>query len=140
MLGVNAGLEFQPPVIQRQHDVGRYDIDVVPLRNETIRDLFDGQRCRLLQQPGQHALMLRRQVLDEQECHSRARGQLGEQFAERLEPTGRRADTHDRGACARLDLSRSGPGHVLVRFIRHTGISSRFRSPRAVRVPAAPRR
>jgi hypothetical protein len=76
--------------------IGRNHINVIGLDPEIVGDLMDRHRSGPLQKLCEHAFMLRIKVLHQYKTHARIEWQMLQQLGERLQTTGRRADTNDR--------------------------------------------
>lgn len=75
-----------------EHGIGRGHIDVILFDHDAFDDRFDRKNARPPEQLGQHAALVRREVL-----HHDERGAIGgaaQQRADGFEPAGRRADAN----------------------------------------------
>src|SRR6266536_6456336 len=99
-----ARLELQDSAGDAHRRVSRNHVNVVRLHRQTVRSLLHPYRGRLGENSSEIALVLRVEMLDQDECHAGVSRQLSEQQAGGLEPTGGRADTHyrKRGALRRI--------------------------------------
>ena len=91
-----ARLKFQNGVRNGQAGVGRNDIDVVGLDRQVVRHFAHREGSGLGQQARQCAFPRRVEMLHHHEGHIGVCRQMLEQLRERLQTTGRRADTDDR--------------------------------------------
>ena len=112
-------LQAQPVGLERHHGIRRYDVGVIRFRNSAVNGLFHGDRRRFLQQFGEHALVFRREVLDDHERESRRVGQGGEQFAVRFESARGCTEPHDRGPGIARHRGVVGSGFLCVGKIGH---------------------
>ena len=71
-----------------QVGVRRNDVDVIRLDVQVVRDFVNRERRRASEQLRERAVMLRIEMLHEDEAHARVEGQAPEQCRECLEPAG----------------------------------------------------
>jgi hypothetical protein len=99
--------EVKLAVQQREIVIGRYDINVAGPNDHAVGDLDDRHRGKSLQELGERAVVVRREVLNDDDGHAAVGGHMGEEFLQRLEPARRTADTDDR-EIGPFDLSAAG--------------------------------
>jgi hypothetical protein len=79
-----------------QIPIGWNDVDVIRLDAQIVRHLVDWEGRGATEQLREGALVHGIEMLYEHETHARIEGEVLEQYRERLEPAGGRADSHDR--------------------------------------------
>jgi len=90
-----ARAEPQHAVFERQGGVGRNDVDVTALDGRLVVDGFDGHLRVPRQQIGQHALVVRVEMLYVDQRDARVGRHVPEETPEGVEASCGRADTHD---------------------------------------------
>jgi hypothetical protein len=108
-IGRLAWAKREPAVVDQHVLPGGDDVDVIGLYLQAFLGLAHGHGRGAGQQRGQDALVLRGQVLDEHEGHSRVGREVLEELAEGFQSARRGAYTHDG---ERLLLVDPGPGSV----------------------------
>ena len=93
-----ARLELQDPVGDGHRRVARNHVNVVWLHRQTLRCLLHRYWCRLGENSSEIALVLRVEMLDQDECHAGVARQLAKQRARGFETAGGCTDTdHGKG-------------------------------------------
>src|SRR5581483_8184714 len=88
--------EVKPALAEGQRETGSDDINMVWLDRDAILDLNDRHGGVTAQNLGHEALMLRRQVLHDDEGHAAVGRSPVEKGFQRLDTPGRSADAYDR--------------------------------------------
>jgi len=117
-----ARAEPQHAVFERQGGVGRDDVNVTALDGRLVVDGLDGHLRVSRQQIGQHALVVRVEMLHVDHGDARGRRHMPEEASERLEAPCGRADAHDQA-------------EVLVRTARAPGVTRLHSLPFFQRAP-----
>ena len=91
-----ARLQLQHARANAQLGVGRYDVDVIRLDAQIVRDLAHRHDRGAREQLGQRTFVQRVKVLHQDEGHAGVHRQMREQLGESLQATGRGADADDR--------------------------------------------
>ena len=89
--------DLQACSVHRHRGVGRDHEDGVGRDRDAIGRLDDPHRGGPAEQLGQHALVVRRQMLNEHKRHAGVRRATREEILERLKPPRRRANADDQG-------------------------------------------
>ena len=118
-------VEVEHAVLDRERLAGRDDVDAAGLGAVAVLDLHDPHRRVVLQNLGELALVVRREVLDEHERHPRPFGERPEKLRVRLQPARRRADGHDREGLALLPVQTAFCRGRTEPRLRCTGASGR---------------